>query len=333
MTNLINGFLCLQQTNHVGHKRPRSPEMTDSLPSLNASRKTQRAAAERFSEFSEFNLNQDNVSNRSPLDQQSCFTWSQNMPKIVYYAMIDGIPVMQHCGYKSPSEITDSFNQSALNIQQTGSFNFGYRTIPLDTSCDDAGNPRTFSEGAHYLLSNIPLNQPRLIPDTDNQSLIIKTFLQQSILSKDPRISVDNGAANRVLSQYSQFNAAGIPVPKLYNQAEASQGCGYFLFERVPHDFQPTWHKDSTISNNQELATIYSLFNYAALNQFDIDISSRSLRRRDDGSIVLVNFLGETPKKGRKLYFELENRIRTFCQQGDPIYNQLHHAISSLNHA
>jgi hypothetical protein len=331
MANLINEFSCSQPINPFGRKRPRSPEMTDSLPSLNASRKTQRAAAERFSEFSEFDLKQDNVSNGSPLDQMSCFSWSQNRPKIVYYAMIDGIPVMQRCGYKSPSEITDSFNQSALNIQQTGSFNFGYRRIPLDTSCDDAGNPRTFSVGAHYLLSKIPLNQPQLISGSDNQSLIIKTFLQQAILSKDPRISVDNGAAKRVLLQYNQFNAAGIPVAKLYNQDEASQGCGYFLFERVPHAFQPTWHKDSTISNNQELATIYCLFNYAAMNQVDIDISCRSLRRRDDGSIVLVNFLGGTPKKGRKLYFELENRIRTFCQQGDPIYNQLHHAISSLN--
>ncbi len=330
MTNLINGFSCPQQTNHVGHKRPRSPEMTDSLPSLDASRKTQSAAAERFLEFSDHRLNQDNVSIGSPLELQSYFPFNQNRTKIEYYAKINGIPVMPRCGYKSISEITDSFNQSALNIQQTGSFNFGYRTIPLDTSCDDAGNPRTFSEGAHYLLSNIPFNQPRLIPDTDNQSLIIKTFLQQSILSKDPRISVDNGAAMRVLSQYNQFNAAGIPVPKFYNQVEASQGCGYFLFERVPNPYQPTWHKDSTIFNNKDLATIFFLFNYAAMKRVDIDISSRSLRRRDNGSIVLVNFLGETPKKGRKLYFELEKRIRTFCQQGDPIYNQLHYAISSL---
>jgi len=330
MTTLINDFSCSQPINHFGRKRPRSPEMTDSLPSLDASRKTQRAAAERFLDFSDLRLNQDNVSIGSPLELQSYFPSSQNRTKIEYYAKINGIPVMPRCGYKSISEITDSFNQSALNIQQTGSFNFGYRTIPLDTSCDDAGNPRTFSEGAHYLLSNIPVNQPQLIPDADNQSLIIKTFLQQSILSKDPRISVDNGAAKRVLLQYNQLNAAGIPVSKLYNQAEASQGCGYFLFERVPHAFKPTWHKDSTISNNQELASIYCLFNYAAMNQVDIDVSSRSLRRRDDGSIVLVNFLGETPKKGRKLYFDLENQIRTFCQQGDPIYNQLHRAISSL---
>jgi len=258
------------------------------------------------------------------------FLPSVDVPKIQYYALINGAPAMPRCGSKNLSEITDPFNRSALSIQQKGFYKWGLRKIPLDTSYDEGESPRTFPGGAHCLLSRIPMDQPPLIRGIDNKELIMETYLEQSIFSKDHRISVENGSAMRALHQYEQLQAAGIPVPILYNKDEAAQGCGYFMFEYISQTFQPSWNEGSNVTDNRELATIYYLFNFAALNQIHLNLTCKSLRKRLDGSIVFTGFNVNTPKQGKKLYFELEQGLRTFCRQGDRIYDQLHQAIAFL---
>ena len=159
----------------------------------------------------------------------------------------------------------------------------------------------------------------------------MKSFLKQSILSRDDNISVENGSADRVIVQHRQLRDAGIPVARLYNEeAAASQGCGYFIFEYIPNAYQLTWPPNATIENNQELRIIYDLFHLAAQHELDIDIRPSNLRRRADGRVVVVDFLESPPKKGFKLYLNLVNRIATFCQKGDSIYNRLITAIASL---
>jgi hypothetical protein len=253
-------------------------------------------------------------------------------PKFAYFAKIGGVPCMPRGGYKDPSTITDPFNRNALEVERTKSFRWNDQTIPFDTTYDAVGKCRTFVGGAHCLLSRIPETiQAPLIPGMDNQMLIMKTFLSQSILSKDENISVSDGSANHVIAQYRQLQACGVPVATLANEVEASQGCGFFLFEYVPHAFTKEWSSDARIETDAQLAAIYHLFEIAAANQLDIDLRPTNLRHRNDGTLVVVDILESQPKKGKELYFELENRIKTFCEhEGDPIYNQLIQAISCL---
>lgn len=257
------------------------------------------------------------------------------IPIFKHYAKKDGVPHVSGRGYKTIADIKDRFNREAIMIQDNGSFMWKNRPISLDSSYDEKENCRTFSEGSHCLLSRIAINQPPLVQDADNQYvdnrlIIWKTFLKHSILSRDDSFCVEDGASERVLAQHEQLLSLEIPVAKLYNREEAAQGCGFFLFEYIPHPFSMSWGPDATIEDNEDLSTIYRFFEIAAKNQIDIDLRPSNLRRRNDGTIVLVDFLENRPKNGRKLYRELENRIRTFCREGSPIYHQLHVAIASL---
>jgi len=249
-------------------------------------------------------------------------------PKFEYHPKIANVPYMPRCGYFSSASIQDPFNRAALNNEKRKAFEWQGRIIPFDTSYDASGKCRTFVGGAHCLLSRIPASEDPLIDVIPNESIIMKTFLAQSILSKDENISVGEGAAQRVLQQHRFAREAGIAVPSLYNVAEADEGCGYFLFEFIPNPFEVSWDVNATPKSNADFAAIYQLFYIAAHHGIDLDLRPSNLRRRDDGSIVLVDFLESEPKKGQALYYELENRIKTFCQPGDAIYNQLLQAIT-----
>jgi hypothetical protein len=241
--------------------------------------------------------------------------------KFSFTPILIGGPFMSRCSYKDRSRIFDPFNRAAIEIQDNFSFKWGDQVIPLT---------RTHVGGAHCLISRLPADLPRLIPNIRNDSLIMKTFLAQSILSNDDRISVGDGSAAHVLAQYHKLVELDFPVSKLYNRADVDQGCGYFMFEYVPHAYQPSWDPHATIENNQELNIIYNFFHFAAQHSIDIDLRPSNLRRRDDGTLVLVDFLENAPKTGANLYFELENRIKTFCKKDDAIYCQLINAIASL---
>ncbi len=241
--------------------------------------------------------------------------------------VLSGGPFMSRCSYRDRSKISDPFNRAALEIQDNHSFKWGEMVIPLT---------RTHVGGAHCLISRLPADLPPLIQNIRNESLIIKTFLAQSILSYDDRISVGDGSAAHVLAQYDKLVELQFPVSKLYNRADVNRGCGYFIFEYVPHAYQPGWGPDATIENNQELKTIYNFFHFAAQHNLDLDFRPTNLRRRDDGELTYVDFLENAPKTGGDLYFELENRIKTFRnktlspEKNDEIFRQLLKAIESL---
>jgi hypothetical protein len=252
-------------------------------------------------------------------------------PHFTYTPKINGVPYMSRFRYKDPSSIQDPFNLAALAIQNTESYTWKGQHIPFDTSYDEAGHCRTFVGGAHCLLLRIPESQPLLISNVPNPLLIVKTFLSASILSTDDNISVQDGSSRRVIEQYRRLRELSIPVARMYNELEAAQGCGFFIFEYVPDAFKPNWGSDATVANHADLWSIYNLFLLAASNHIDMDIRPSNIRRRKDGTLVLVDILENSPKKGLDLYFELENRIRTFCNKGDRIYEQLHAAIAPLN--
>jgi len=292
------------------HKRGRSPEIG---PPAETS-KAHRSAMERF--------RMPNVSLDIPIDDIQD-------TNIQYYALVDGQPLMPRYGYKSPKQITDSFNQQALQIQRDGLYRWGDRLIALDLSYDKTDTRRTVSCGAHYLMSHIPDNEHPLIDGINNQSIVIKTFVQQSILSRDSKIAIDDGAAFQILLMYGQLKHNGLPIAVLFNQ-ETALSSGYFLFEYVPDLYRPNWPVDATIENNQDLAVINNLFRFAAENRIALDLKPSHLRRRNDGSLVLIDFLLNPLIKKKSLYETLEKSICTFCQKGDPIYNQLHETVAEI---
>lgn len=274
---------------------------------------------------------------RSPLPESSfhlqkptgSFTRRPRAPveRFSFTPVLSGGPFMSRCSYRDRSKISDPFNRAALEIQDNHSFKWGEMVIPLT---------RTHVGGAHCLISRLPADLSPLIPNIRNDSLIIKTFLAQSILSNDDRISVGDGSAAHVLAQYDKLVELQFPVSKLYNRSDVNRGCGYFIFEYVPHAYQPGWGPDATIENNQELKTIYNFFRFAAQHNLDLDFRPTNLRRRDDGELTYVDFLENAPKTGVDLYFEFKNRIKTFriktltLEQNDEIFRQLQKAIESL---
>ena len=234
-----------------------------------------------------------------------------------YSPKVGNTPYLPRGRSKNRSAIKDPFNQQAIANEDAGSFQWGDRTIPFG---------HTLVGGAHCLIVKIPEGQPPLIPGIDNRGIIYKSFLKRSIMTpSDEAIYVSDGSADRVLAQYQQLKDAGVSVAQLFKKEP-----GYFIFEFIPHAFQPTWSEDATTDNNEDFKAVYQLFHIAAHKQIDADIRPANLGRREDGTIAVLDFLESAPKKGADLWFELENRIRTFCQKGDAIYNQLLQAIASL---
>lgn len=245
----------------------------------------------------------------------------EELPSIHFYPIDSyGVPIQPHGQLLSRAEILDPFNQAALRIQDTMSFPYQGQIVPLDLTEDEKGK-KTFVGGAHCLLS-------RLGCSLIGEPLILKTFLALSILSTDGNVSVQDGAAQLVLTQYHQAQKLGIPVPKLYNESDVINGCGYFLFEYISQPFYSQWESGDTIHTNADLAALYQMFRLAACQKLDLDLRPSNLRRREDGSIVLVDFYENIPRVGIELDLALKNRVGLFCQKGDPIYLQLFSAIS-----
>jgi hypothetical protein len=184
------------------------------------------------------------------------------------------------------------------------------------------------SNGQHSVVAAISSGQPRLLANLPNEHLIVKLFRDHCILVKGSPERVTDKTVNIVLAQYRQLLQAGLPVATLYNLKEAEEGCGFFLFEQVPHAFFVPWRQGSKIdelsaSAKGLLNQLRNLFHQTYQHGIIPDLRPDNLRLRDDGTLTLVDLREQDIEDSdRDLYFT--DMLKSFyCTQGDEIYEYL----------
>jgi hypothetical protein len=253
---------------------------------------------------------------------------------------INGVPYMSR-GAIREERVTHPFLIAALAIQKNPVLSFPWHGRTVSSQIDElTGRSRMLVGGAHCLLFYIADDEPELIHGVPNAEILVKTFLDRSILSNDDNTAIFPNAADHVLDQYERLTGQGryadqgpiaIPAARIYNVPEARAGCGFFLVERIPGEFHPTWPFGVLPEDRTTLNQIREFFRLAAVNEIDVDLRPSNLRLRADGTFALIDLLESPPKRGASLFIELENRIKTFnCAAGDPVYNYLMEALASL---
>ncbi len=229
------------------------------------------------------------------------------------------------CRYKPTSSIEQlcPFLKNALEVQNTSRFQWRGKEFQIAIQNDPE------STGQFNIFATIPENQPQVIRGKTNAEIGLKTFRDHCIMLEAgfPE-RVNNDSHLSVLTQYRDLLKLKIPVAKIYNEAEAANGCGFFLVEIVPYPFHADWAKGTPIRmlSRQQLIflkQIKSMFKKTYDAKITPDLKPDNLRIRRAGHLAITD-LRERALSKKELDINFRIMLRSFnCEEGDEIYTFL----------
>lgn len=227
------------------------------------------------------------------------------------------------CRYlpKSTLERKPLFLQNAIAVQRESEFLWQGKKIQIEIQ-------NNLMNGQFNIFATICPGQDQLFDGIDNCNIALKTFRDHCIMVRAGSDKLQNEASRNVLEQYNQLRAANIPVSEIYNREEASNGCGFFLVENVPHPFE-IWDLGTPLKSVLEddsfllLEQLQDIF-YSAYDANIIpDLKPNNLRIREDGVLTIID-LRENAIKPKLKDSMFKQMLKTFnCKEGDEIYNFL----------
>jgi len=134
--------------------------------------------------------------------------------------------------------------------------------------------------GQGYFMHTFAMKaETEILPDIANDTLLVKFYHGAKGGFGENRLSTYTSSS---LRNYETALSLNLPVAQIHNADTALQD-RYFLVERIPHE----------IEMPQDIEKVHQFFKAAFANKVYFDLHPSNLRKREDGTVTLIDFVEE----------------------------------------